>query len=169
MTVVGYDFKGYIDDDAESLHRILTENWSKGDLKDRSIFFYDESVDPSTFDFKQGECAIRIYADDIISEPRGISFDSESSSRIMRIDLRTINREDSMLIADQIRYILAHYRLRPWRDWQTMYFSAYTPVYPSFKFYHSVITITLRKYCVMLPNVDLNGNYRYSGDTREGH
>lgn len=169
MPVVGYDFKGYLDDDAENLHRILAENWSKGDLKDRSIFFYEETQDPASFDFKTGEAAIRIYADDIVSEPRGISFDSEEVSRVIRIDIRTINREDSLLIVDQIRYILAKYRLRPWKDWQLLYFTTYSPVYPSFKFYHCVVSVTLRKFYTMLPNVDLNGVARYPGTEPSGH
>lgn len=169
MPVVGYDFKGYLDDDAENLHRILVENWSQGDLKDKAVFFYDENIDPATFDFKTGECAIRIYADEIVSEPRGISFDSEAVSRTMRIDIRTMNREDSMLIPDQIRFICAKYRIRPWKDWQTMYFSSYSPIYPSFKFYHTVLTVTLRKYYAMLPNVNINGNARYPGVRRQDH
>lgn len=169
MPVIGYDFKGYLDDDAENLHRILSENWSKGDLGNRTIFFYDENTDPATFDFKTGECAVRIYADEITSEPRGIGFDSESVTRTMRIDIRSMNREDSMLVVDQIRYILANYRIRPWKDWQTMYFSMYTPIYPSFRFYHGVISITLRKYYTMLPNVNLYGVSRYPGTERRDH
>lgn len=161
MPTVGYDFQGYLDDDAKSLHQVLTKNWATGDLKDRSIFFYDESVDPATFDFRNGEIAIRIYADEIVTEPKGISFDSVSETRVLRVDVRTINREDAMLVADQVRKIVALYRIRPFGDWQTMYVSGYTPVYPSFKFFHSVMTITLRKYYTMLPNVDINGNFRY--------
>lgn len=169
MSVVGYEFKGYLDDDAKHLHHILEQNWSKGDLEDRAVFFYDESVDPVTFDFKTGECAIRIYADEIVSEPRGISFDSEAVARTMRIDIRTLNREDSILIPDQIRFILAQYRIRPWGDWQTMYCSSYAPIYPTYKFYHTVLTVTLRKYYAMLPNVDINGNARYPGRARQDH
>lgn len=169
MPVIGYDFKGYLDDDAENLHRILSENWSKGELKDRTLFFYDENTDPATFDFKTGECAVRIYADEIASEPRGIGFDSESVTRAMRIDVRSINREDTLLVTDQIRYILAHHRLRPWKDWQTLAFTTCTPIYPSFRFYHSVLSFTLRKYYTMLPNVNLNGVSRYPGNDRKDH
>lgn len=162
MTESGYSFKGYIDDDAEKLHQTLVKNWLIGDLGDKALFFYDESIDPAIFDFKTGEIAIRIYADEIVSEPRGISFDSISETRTMRIDIRGIDRMNTMRCADQIRLILAENRIRPFGDWQTMWCSVYAPVYPSFKFYHTILAVTLRKYYVMLPNVNINGIKRYS-------
>ena len=161
MTIVGYDFQGYFDDDAQMIYNFIKDNWSKGDLQYKAIFFYDETKDPALFDFKTGEVAIRIYADEIISEPRGISYDSESQSRAIRIDVRCIDRETTMLCVDQIRKILAQYRLRPGNAWGTLSFASFTPVYPSFKFYHYIVSFTLRKYYNMLPNINLCGNERY--------
>lgn len=166
MPIEEYDFKGYIDDDARLMYDMIVNNWPKsGTLKDKSIFFYNEIEDPQTFDFKTGEIAIRIYADNIISEPKGISYDSESQTRAINIDIRGIDRDETRYCADTIRHILAMNRLRPGNDWQTLQFTAYSPIYPSFKFFHTVITCTLRKYYTMLPNVDLNGVVNYDVDS----
>jgi len=99
--------------------------------------------------------------DEIVSEPRGISYDSETSTRAIRIDIRGIDRESTLLCADQVRKILAQYRLRPGNGWQTLAFTQHTPVYPSFKFFHTISTFTLTKYYTLLPNVSLCGNERY--------
>lgn len=161
-----YKFKGYIDDDAHMIYEMLVNNWQKiGVLKDKAIFFYDEMEDPQAFDFKTGEIAIRIYADDIISEPKGISYDSESQTRTIHIDIRGLDRDDTRYCADLIRHILAMNRLRPGNDWQTLQFASYSPIYPSFKFFHTVVSCTLRKYYTMLPNVDLNGVVNYDVDS----
>ena len=106
MPVIGYDFQGFIDDDAKMIYDFLKDNWEKGELKDKTVFFYNEEEDPASFDFKTGEMAIRVYADEIISEPRGISYDSEMTTRAIRIDIRGINRESTILCADQVRKIL---------------------------------------------------------------
>lgn len=166
MPVKQYQFKGYIDDDARLIYEMLVKFWpKKGPLQEKAIFFYNEIDDPQAFDFKTGEIAIRIYADNIISEPKGISYDSESASRTINIDIRGLDRDDTRYCADQIRYILAMNRLRPGNDWQTLQFSAYQPIYPSFKFFHTVVSCTLRKYYTMLPNVDLNGVVNYDVDS----
>ncbi len=161
MPAKGYEFKGYLDDDAQMVYNFLKDNWQKGDLNNKTIFFYDEKEDPAQFDFKTGEIAIRVYADEIVAEPKGIGFDSESSTRAIRIDIRGIDRGQVMKCRDQVRYILAQYRLRPGNGWQTMYFSSETPIYPSFKFFHTVTTFTVRKYYNMLPNINQCGTERY--------
>lgn len=161
MPVIGYDFQGFIDDDAKMIYDFLKDNWQKGELKDKTVFFYNEEDDPALFDFKTGEMAIRVYADEIVSEPRGISYDSEMTTRAIRIDIRGINREQTILCADQVRKILAQYRLRPGNGWQTLYFTSHTPVYPSFKFFHTITSFQLKKYYTLLPNINLCGNERY--------
>lgn len=162
MTERGYEFSGYLDDDAEKLHNIISDAWEKGDLGDKTLFFYDEGEDPALFRTSTGEVAVRIYADETISEPRGIGFDSQTEERTMRIDIRGINRLDTMHSADQIRLILVNNRIRPFGHWQTMWCSTYYPVYPSFKYYHTTMQVKLKKYYVAMTNVNSYGVSQYS-------
>lgn len=157
-----YEFRGYFDDDADHIYNIITENWGKGEVKDKTLFFFDELGDPAAFNFKTGEIAVKIYADEVLTEYKGISFDSASSSRAMRIDVRALDRESVIQVVDEIKYILSHYRIRPFGHWQTMNFSASTPVYPSYKIFHTNLTFTLKQYYTALPRVDINGISRYS-------
>lgn len=151
-------YNGFLNDDALLLRNILTENWDTSKLP-KIIFYWDEDNDISQFDFRTGEVPVKIYANDIYSEPRGISFDSVAESRVMVLNIRSTDRETLIKVADEIRRILYLYRLRPGNDYDVMYMSQYTPIYPSYKFYNMNMMITLRKYMFMLPYVDSSGNH----------
>ena len=47
MPSSGYEFKGYLDDDARMIYNFLKDNWQKGELRDKTIFFYNEIDDPA--------------------------------------------------------------------------------------------------------------------------
>jgi hypothetical protein len=153
-----YGEEGFLDDDGQMIHDILENNWAEGLMKDKTLLFFNDQTDIASIDYGSGCIAVKIYADEIVNEPRGISFDSVTQHRNIRLNIQTMSRELSLAAVDQIMKILALYRIRPGNDWQTMWFSSYTPIYPTYNFFRYNITIQLKKYYQMLPNVSLAGH-----------
>ncbi len=122
-----YAKQGYVDDDAKMIHDILERVWDDDVLKDKTLFYYDEMFDPSSFKFDTGEMCIKIYANDVSNRPMGIGFDSMNVQRQVMVDIRTMDRDLFLGVCDE------------------------APVYPSYKFFHAVYTVHLTKYCNTLP------------------
>lgn len=151
MDTSDYVFTGYQDDDAKLIHDILEREWDEDVLKEKKIMYFDESVDISSFNYNRGEAAIKVYADEIETEPMGIGFDSIQQDRKIRIIVRTMDRDLYLGLLDEIRRIITKYRLRPGNAWDTMWMDSYEPVYPTEKFYQGLITLNLKQYCHTLP------------------
>ena len=146
-----YAKQGYVDDDAKMIHDILEREWDDDVLKDKTLFYYDEMFDPSSFKFDTGEMCIKIYANDVSNRPMGIGFDSMNVQRQVMVDIRTMDRDLFLGVCDELERIFIKYRLRPGNKWDTLWAEHYAPVYPSYKFFHAVYTVHLTKYCNTLP------------------
>lgn len=153
-----YGEEGFLYDDGLMIHEILENNWTEGLMKDKKLIFSNDQTDPASIDYSDGCVTIKIYADEIINDPRGISYDSVTQHRNIRLQIQTTNRELSIAATDQIMRILALYRIRPGNNWDIMFFSSTNPRYPSYNFFDSTITIQLKKFYHMLPNVSLAGH-----------
>lgn len=151
MATEDYVFTGYHDDDAKLLNKIIEENWEDDPLKPKKLQYYDESKDISSVNFNTGEVAIKIYADDAITSPMGIGFDSIEQDRYINIEVRTIDRDLYLGTLDELRRIFIKYRFRPGNAWDTMWLESYAPVYPTEKFYHGKLVLHLKQYCHSLP------------------
>jgi len=159
-----YEFQGYYDDDARMIHDILEREWNEDELKDKVLLYFDETKDISSVNFNTGELAIKIYADDITTDPMGIGFDSISEDRDITLEIRTLDRDLYMGALDEIMRILVKYRLRPGNTWDTLWVDRYERVYPTEKFFHGRFIIHLKKYCHTLPLARenwINGNVYY--------
>lgn len=146
-----YEFKGYYDDDAKMIHDILEKNWDEDVLKDKLLFYYDETKDITSVNYNTGEIAIKIYADEVDSSPRGIGFDSLERDRRIRIHIRTLDRDLFLGVIDEIARIMTKYRLRPGNAWDTLWIDSYEPIYPSEKFFQGLFTIHVKQYCHTIP------------------
>lgn len=144
-------------DDAEMIHDFIVKEWGCTEipLSDIGVYFEEDGVDPSQFDFRQNEKFIRIYADEILPSPRGISYDSESQTRYLAVIVKCIKRTDMILICDELRRIFARHRMCPGNAWDQLNMMSYVPLYPSYNFHHSTITIRLRNFCKWIPPMKL--------------
>ena len=154
MTDTDYVFQA---DDAKLIHDIIKEEWACPTIpiEKVGVFYSEDGLDPSTFDFHSDEKFIRIYADTIRNTPKGISFDSIQQTRYIAVNVKCIRRTDMIAISDELRRIFSRYRMCPGNSWDQLYFESYVPIYPSFNFHESSLALVLRNFCKWIPPMKL--------------
>lgn len=146
-----YVKQGYVSDDCKMIEYILRTNWENDQLRDKVNFYFDEVQDVSSYNYSDGSMRIKVQEFDEDSDPMGIGFDSEESTKDIELDISTMDRDLAINARDEIKRIIMKYRLRPGNGWATAWISRISPIYPTYKFFHFELHITLRKYCNTLP------------------
>ncbi len=141
----------YENDNDVMIGQLITKNWQLSGKK--PDIYYDEGNDVVSHQFTENPVAIKVYIGDQFSTPQGISYDSERLFREVAIDVRGLNRADTINAKNEVRRILAVHRKYPGNNWDLIVLAGETRITQTYNFYHQVVTYTLKKYFLPLPDL----------------
>jgi len=138
---------GYVLDDAEMIAKFIQDDWDIPiPILIKPIVFFNQDVDPDTFNFATGDIQCIIYSDDISKIPLGIGFDGYEVQRNILITLKSMSRTKVIKASDEIERIMALHAIRPGNGWHMLYDVTDMPIKQGRKMYRRDLSLILKAY-----------------------